>query len=249
MGTVTGAGTGTEAGAETGTGTDTGAGADTGIGADTGTGAGGRAGTGYGAAALPGAAADRPVGELLASFRTLYRQARAASASYRVTGRELKKRKTEARQLRGELARARSRLTESRNAAGRLAREQYRSGSGGLSPFMRAVLSDDPQLALDQRHLMRRMGAVRASAVLRLSGDEARLDELSGKARKAMAEQQKLADRHKRQRDLVGQRFEAVQQMLASLSPYQLDALGVGGAYRTPGAGTGTPDGFSPPAG
>ncbi|HCA86954.1 MAG TPA: hypothetical protein DEQ61_16580, partial [Streptomyces sp.] len=180
-----------------------------------------------------------PVGELLGSFRTLYREARSATETYRGINDRLERQQSQVRRLGGELALARTRLAEAREAAGRLAREEYRSTTGGLSPFMRAMLSDDPQLTLDQRHLYRRMAAVRAAAELRLTGGEAKLAELTGKARKALSKQQSLAARRKRQRDVVRARLTAVQEMLASLPPEQSAGFG-------PSPGTGSGPGLLP---
>ncbi|WP_455362288.1 NlpC/P60 family protein [Streptomyces sp. SYSU K21746] len=161
---------------------------------------------------------------LLTQLQELYRKAEEATETYNGTAEALEQRQAEARKLSAALARARLALTDSRGEAGQLARAQYQ-GRTGYSSYLRLLLSQDPQGALDQRHLLRRQVADRATTLARLTGHEKRADELATKARQALAAQQVLATRQKKQRDEVRARLAEVEEKLASLSDGQLAEL------------------------
>ncbi|MFE0515114.1 NlpC/P60 family protein [Streptomyces sp. NPDC058964] len=178
-------------------------------------------------APVPAAAAPeprRPVAQLLTDLQRLYRQAEQATETYNATEEKLKKQRVRVEHLDGELARARISLQESRGAAGRLARQQYQ-GSTALSPYVRLLLARDPQHALDEGHLIGQLARQRAETVGRLMSSEKEKDELAREARKALDGQLALAEQQKRQRDDVRARLGEVQELLASLSSNQLEAL------------------------
>ncbi|MEV0178385.1 NlpC/P60 family protein [Streptomyces sp. NPDC050625] len=187
------------------------------------------------AAAAPGP--QRPVSQLLTDLQRLYRQAEQATETYNATGEKLKKQRARVERLDGELARARLALLGSRSAAGRLARQQYQ-GSTGISSYVRLLLADDPQHALDAGHVIGQLSRERAETVGRLVGSEKRKEDLAREARKALDRQLSLAERQKKQRDDVRKRLGDVEEMLASLSRDQLSALaeferiGIAGAQR-----------------
>ncbi|MCP3821727.1 NlpC/P60 family protein [Streptomyces sp. A3M-1-3] len=167
---------------------------------------------------------ERPVAELLTELQKLYRKAEEATEAYNGTDETLKQRQAETRKLSAALSRARLALNGSRGDAGRLAREQYQ-GRTGFSPYLRLLLAQDPQHALDERHLIRRESADRAATLARLTGNEKRADELATRARKALDAQQVLAARQKKQRDEVRARLKEVEELLASLTAEQLAEL------------------------
>lgn len=170
------------------------------------------------------AAGSKSVATLLTDLQRLYREAEKATETYNATAEKLKKRRKTAGDLARKLAGARTSLHDSRDAAGRLAREQYQ-GSSNISPYLRLLLARDPQHALDQGHVIRRVAQERIAAVDRLVGGEKRADDLAAQARKALAEQTRLAERQKKNRDAVQTRLKAVEKLLASLSPDQLAEL------------------------
>ena len=175
--------------------------------------------------AEPGTTADPGgIAGLLTRLQALYRQAEAASETYNATAEELRKRTAQADRLSAALARARGALDTSRRDMGRLAREQYQ-GRSDFSAYMRLLLSDDPQDALEQAHVIERLAAGRAAAMDRLTGSEKRADELATRSRAVLDRQQVLAARQKRQRDTVRSRLARVEALLASLSPGQLAEL------------------------
>ncbi|MFE1793994.1 NlpC/P60 family protein [Streptomyces sp. NPDC059525] len=178
-------------------------------------------------AAPPPPARAEPVGELLTRLQGLYQRAEEAAETYNATEVALKARQTEEQRLSSALGRTRSALDSERATAGRLAREQYQGlRGGGLSPYLRMLLSGDPQQALDQRHLAAREGARRAGVVARLERDRKQAGALADAARKALEAQQALAARQKEaQREVTG-RLKEVERLLASLTPAELAGLG-----------------------
>ncbi|MEU6659558.1 NlpC/P60 family protein [Streptomyces sp. NPDC046821] len=172
----------------------------------------------------PPAGADTSVATLLTDLQRLYREAEKATETYNATAEKLKERRKTADDLGRKLTKARTSLHDSRGEAGRLAREQYQ-GSSNISPYVRLLLARDPQHALDQGHVIRRVAQERVATVDRLVGGEKRADDLAAEARKALAEQQKLTEKQKKERDAVQARLKEVEELLASLSTDQIAAL------------------------
>ncbi|MFJ8952449.1 NlpC/P60 family protein [Streptomyces sp. NPDC102381] len=169
----------------------------------------------------PGPGGTRSVADLLSDLQRLYQDAEAATETYNATEEALKERRKSADDLAKKLAAARSSLHNSRTDAGRLAREQYQ-GHSEFSPYLRLLLARDPQRALDEGHVMRRAARERQATVERLTGREKKADTLATKARGALDEQLRLAERQKKERDAVQDRLKEVEQLLASLTADQL---------------------------
>ena len=182
-------------------------------------------------APLPATAAPTPgpdgrgIAQQLTDLQQLYRQAEQATETYDATAEKLTKQRAEVARLDGALARARLSLQDSRGAAGRLARQQYQS-STDISPYVRLLLARDPQQALDQGHVIGQVARERAETVGRLAGAEKKADALARAARKALDQQLSLAARQKKNRDDVQGRLKKVEELLASLTPEQISALG-----------------------
>ncbi|MFE3766999.1 NlpC/P60 family protein [Streptomyces sp. NPDC059104] len=187
------------------------------------------------AAGPPPVARAEPVGELLTRLQGLYQRAEEASEAYNATEVALKAGQDEERRLTAELGRARTALGAERATAGRLAREQYQ-GTLGLSPYLRMLLSGDPQQAVDQRRIAARQGARQAGVVARLERGEQRADALAGAARKALDTQQGLAVERKKQREEVTGRLKDVERLLAALTPEEVAGLDRREAAVTAGA-------------
>ncbi|MET8292615.1 NlpC/P60 family protein [Streptomyces sp. NPDC005180] len=189
------------------------------------------------AAGPPPAARAEPVGELLTRLQGLYQQAEEAAEAYNAAEAALKARQAEQERLGSALGRARSSLDAERATAGRLAREQYQGvRAGGLSPYLRMLLSGDPQQALDQRRLAAREGARRAGVVARLERDRKQAGALADAARKALDAQQTLAARQKEAQKQVTGRLKEVERLLAGLTPAEIAGLGAREAAVTAGA-------------
>ncbi|MEV0000620.1 NlpC/P60 family protein [Streptomyces sp. NPDC050848] len=167
------------------------------------------------------------IAALLGRLQTLYRQAEQSTEAFNATDEALRLQTADTKKVTDALTRARERLAQGRNAAGRLAREQYqgRATASAFSPYLRLLLADDPQQALDQSRLMDRVARERAGTVSRLTADEKKAGELASASRKALDHKQTLADRQKKQRDDVRNRLQEVQKLLASLPPDQLAQL------------------------
>ncbi|MCK1797427.1 NlpC/P60 family protein [Streptomyces sp. XM4193] len=166
------------------------------------------------AAELP----DRPVAELLGELRSRHRAAGAATRAYHAAQVRLRAQRSKVARLDKQLRSARSDLGLRRVDAGRLARAQYRDRTAGLTPYLRMALTDDPQRALEQRHLLRRAAKGQALALSRLRGGEQRLTASTARARKALARQRALASEQKARRDSVRDRLDSVAELLGSLS-------------------------------
>ncbi|MCZ4510078.1 NlpC/P60 family protein [Streptomyces sp. ActVer] len=164
------------------------------------------------------------VAELLTDLQRLYREAEEATETYNATEEKLKRQRTEVARLNGRLSAARLSLQGSRGAAGRLARQQYQ-GTSEISSYVRLLLARDPQRALDQGQVIRQVSLERAGTVDRLVVDEKRTDGLAREARRALDEQLTLAERQKKDRDLVGKRLKDVEELLVSLSAEQLSRV------------------------
>ncbi|MFE7972286.1 NlpC/P60 family protein [Streptomyces shenzhenensis] len=178
-------------------------------------------------APVPAVAAPKPqrfVTELLTDLQMLYRQAEQSTETYNATAVQLTRQRAVVKRLDRELARARLSLHDSRQDAARLARQQYQA-STGLSPYVRLLLSRNPQRAVDEGHVIGQLSRVRADTVDRLEGSEKKQDALAHKARKALDGQVLLAERQQRQRDVVRTRLADIEKLLDSLSAAQLAAL------------------------
>ncbi|MGX1272330.1 NlpC/P60 family protein [Streptomyces phaeoluteigriseus] len=167
---------------------------------------------------------ERSVAELLTDLQKLYREAEQATETYNATEEKLKERRAEAERLAAALVRTRLSLQESRGAAGRLARQQYQT-STDISPYVRLLLSRDPQRALDQGHVIGQLARERVETVGRLEGSERKADGLARRARAALDEQLTLTERRKKERDAVRRRLDDVEELLASLTADQLTAV------------------------
>lgn len=168
--------------------------------------------------------APRGVSELLTEMRELYQQAEEATEAYNATEVKLTAQQAEAKKVGAGLTDARKALVRSRAQAGLLARRQYQ-GTSELSSYVQLLLTDDPQRALDQKHLMDRAQRDRLSTVARLTNGERRADTLAAQSRKALDEQKALAAKQKKQRDTVKAKLTDVEKMLASLTTEQIAAI------------------------
>ncbi|MFB7373516.1 NlpC/P60 family protein [Streptomyces sp. NPDC056222] len=175
------------------------------------------------AAELPPPGGDS-VASLLTRLQTLYRQAEQATETFNATDEALRLQTADTKKVGADLTAARKALADGRNAAGRLAREQYQ-GRSELSGYLRLLLSNDPQRALDQGHLMARAARDRAGTVSRLAEAEKKADTLASRSRQALDRQQTLAARQRKQRDDVEVKLKDVQKLLATLSADQLARL------------------------
>ncbi|MFC8830310.1 NlpC/P60 family protein [Streptomyces sp. NPDC057137] len=177
-----------------------------------------------GAEPAPDDGAPRSVSELLTEMRKLYQQAEEATEAYNATEVKLTAQQAKVKSVGAGLTGAREALVRSRAQIGRLARQQYQ-GTSELSSYVQLLLSDDPQHALDQKHLMDRAQRDRLSTVARLTNGERRADTLADRSRKALDEQKSLAAKQKRQRDAVRTKLTDVEKMLASLTTEQIAAI------------------------
>ncbi|TQE33886.1 C40 family peptidase [Streptomyces ipomoeae] len=164
----------------------------------------------------------RSVAALLTDLHRLYRKAEEATEAYNATEEELKKQRAEVTGLDKRLADARLSLYDSRGAAGRLARQQYRSSSTDLSPYVRLLLTRDPHRALEQGHVIGQVARERAETVARMTGTERETDTLARRARAALDRQLTLTERRRTERDAVRARLTEVEELLASLTADQL---------------------------
>ncbi|WYB32225.1 NlpC/P60 family protein [Streptomyces sp. SM1P] len=174
--------------------------------------------------ALAAPEAPRSVVALLRELQTRYQAAEEASETYNATAEKLKQRTAQLKKVNADLAKARAALETSRGDAGRLAREQYQ-GRTEFSAYLRLLLANDPQRALDQSHVVGRLAANRAATVDRLTDSARRADQLAAASRKALDQQKKLAARQKKQRDAVNGKLREVEGLLATLSEEQISQL------------------------
>lgn len=177
-----------------------------------------------GAAPVPDDGDPRSVSALLTDMRKLYQQAEEATEDYNATEVKLKAQQAKVKNVGAGLTGARESLVRSRAQIGQLARQQYQ-GSSELSSYVELLLADDPQHALDQKHLMDRAQQGRLSTVARFTNGERRADTLAAQSRKVLAEQQALAAKQKKQRDTVRTKLTDVEKMLASLTAEQIAAI------------------------
>ncbi|MFE6024706.1 C40 family peptidase [Streptomyces niveus] len=177
-----------------------------------------------GAAPVPDDGAPRSVSALLTDMQKLYQQAEEATEDYNATEVKLKAQQAKVKNVGAGLTGARESLVRSRAQIGQLARQQYQ-GSSELSSYVELLLADDPQHALDQKHLMDRAQQGRLSTVARFTNGERRADTLAAQSRKVLAEQQALAAKQKKQRDTVRTKLTDVEKMLASLTAEQIAAI------------------------
>ncbi|AXG80244.1 C40 family peptidase [Streptomyces paludis] len=168
--------------------------------------------------------APTTVSSLLGRLQRLYQDTEEATETYNATAVALARQRAEAKKLTADLDRARAALALSRGDAGQLARAQYR-GQSELSAYLRLLLAPNPLRALDESYLLDRAARDRAAALTRLASGEKRATALSEAARAALDQQQALATKQRKQRDMVTSRLREVEKLLASLSGAQLAAV------------------------
>ena len=164
---------------------------------------------------------DRPVTELLGELRSRYQEAGAATQAYNAAQERLKRQRGKVSSLNKQLSKARGDLSTGQIDAGRLARMQYRESTAGLTPYLRMILSRDPQDAMDQRHLIRRMSGSQALTLSKLAGGEQKLTKATQQAQKALTRQRELAAERGKRRDAVQQRLDSVAKLLESFDDEQ----------------------------
>ncbi|MFI1416215.1 NlpC/P60 family protein [Streptomyces sp. NPDC020707] len=164
---------------------------------------------------------ERPVAQLLTDLQRLYREAEKATETYNATEERLERQRAEVAKLNGRLTAARLALRGSRGAAGRLARQQYQ-GRSEISSYVQLLLARDPQHALDQGHVIRQVSQERAGTMERLARDERRTGDLARRARTALDSRLTLAEKQRKDRDVVRERLKDVEELLASLTEEQL---------------------------
>lgn len=175
--------------------------------------------------AAPEPPAARSVADLLTDLRRLHGEVEKATEAYTATDAELTRQRTVVTRLDRRLAAARLSLYASRGAAGRLARQQYQNSSTALSPYVRLLMTRDPQRALEQGHVIDQVAQERADTVERLVGSEQDTDTLARKARAALDRQLTLTEQRKREHTTVRDHLDKVEELLASLTPEQLADL------------------------
>ncbi|MFF5363361.1 hypothetical protein ACFY4I_28865 [Streptomyces scabiei] len=176
-------------------------------------------------AAAPEPPGERPVADLLTDLRRLYRETERAAEAYTATDRELTRQRAVVASLDRRLARARLALHDSRGAAGRLARQQYQNSSTALSPYVRLLMTGDPQRALEQGHVIGQVARERAGTVERLIRGEQDTAALARRARVALDRQLTLTERQSREHGTASDRLDEIEELLASLTPAQLAGL------------------------
>jgi hypothetical protein len=184
--------------------------------------------------AAPEPPGERPVADLLIDLRRLYRESERAAEAYTATDRELTRQRAAGAGHDRRLARARLALHDSRGAAGRLARQQYQNSSTALSPYVRLLMTGDPQRALEQGHVIGQVARERAGTVERLTRGEQDTAALARRARVALDRQLTLAERRSREHGTACDRLDEIEELLASLTPAQL--AGLRKSERTAGA-------------
>lgn len=165
------------------------------------------------------------VSRLLTQLQGLFRKAAEAEEAYDVAQDLFVAQTVETGRLNTALADARDALARSRVEAGLLARRQYQ-GRTELPPYLGLLLARDPRRALDQGYLLERAAGSRRAAINRLERRALRVDALATASRKALDQQQSLAEEERGRRDTARARLKDVEAMLASLSARELAALG-----------------------
>jgi cell wall-associated NlpC family hydrolase len=173
----------------------------------------------------PAAPGDKPVAAILKDLQTLYRKTEAASEAYNGTAEKLKAQRAKVKKTNAALRRSRSALKAGRTEAGELARQQYRGGTTGIPASVQLLLSSNPQSAMDEGRLLKRAAGKQAVTVRRLTTGEREQAAVTAKAKKALAEQQRLAKKKKSQRDEVRARLNEVESMLSSMTDDELEQL------------------------
>ncbi|TJZ46265.1 glycoside hydrolase [Streptomyces piniterrae] len=183
---------------------------------------------------------ERTPSALLRQLQSLYRKTEESTEAYNATQEDLGEAQQHFTALDTRLAKARRQLTEARADAGRLARLQYQGAStGGLSSYLRILMAEDPQQAMDSGHFLQEAAAEQAATVARLTGAEKTANALAKEARASLDQQRHLTDQRRQQRDTVLEKLRAVEELLASLTEEQLtelsqlEAQGIDSAQRT----------------
>ncbi|WP_329455672.1 C40 family peptidase [Streptomyces sp. NBC_01497] len=177
-------------------------------------------------AAVPSSAAPEPggVAALLTQLKTLYQQAEAAGEAYNTTEQALLVQRAKTARAGGGLAEARAALERSRSAAGALARAQYR-GTPELSGYLQLLLSDDPERAVEQQHMLARAARGTLATEGRLAVGKQRADAAAAASGAALATQQRLTALKRQQRDTAESKLRQVESLLAALPADRLAQL------------------------
>ncbi|MGP3972757.1 C40 family peptidase [Streptomyces sp. 8N114] len=175
--------------------------------------------------AEPPGTGSKSVGELLGELSLLYERTEQASEAYNGTAEKLKAQRAAARRAQTKLSRARAALATGRTQAGELARQQYRGEGTGIPPTVQMLLARDPYQLLERGHLLQRAAGDQAATVRKLTDGKQRHASAAKRARAAVARQERLAKRKKKQRNEVHKRLKKVEMLLSSLNGDQLARL------------------------
>ncbi|WP_405744520.1 NlpC/P60 family protein [Streptomyces sp. NBC_01525] len=180
------------------------------------------------ASASPGDPAPDPhsPAALLRRLQALYRSAEESTEAYNATQEDLKATQARAKSLDERLQQARARLAGARADAGRLARQQYQGGGPAtLASYVRVLLADDPEQAMDRSHLLHTAATEAAATIDRMARGARQADTLARQADAALDRQRALTAQRARQQATVRYRLKDVERLLAQLSEDQIAAL------------------------
>ncbi|TVL90931.1 C40 family peptidase [Streptomyces sp. SAJ15] len=200
--------------------------------------------------AFPAGAEPRPADP--ASARTtvdrLYREAERATEKFNAAGERTRRLREQLDRLQDRVARGQEGVNRMRGALGALAGAQYRSG--GVTPGVTLILSEDPDGYLDKAATLERIGYQQAGQLRSLQSALRTLrqqrEQASGKLTE-LAKSRAAAARHKK---TVQRKLATARRLLNALSPDQRDAYarssrdvgrpgGLPGMGQAPGASSG----------
>jgi cell wall-associated NlpC family hydrolase len=158
-----------------------------------------------------------------ARIATLYQQADAATQQYDGTVEQMAKLHQQISEQQSALARAQSAVNHADDVLGSVAAAQYRSG--GLDETLRMMLSDQPDLFLQQLMTWRQLDGIQADTVAYADQERAAVAQLSSETREQMADlaaEQHLLDQR---RTTIQTELNQAQQLLLQLTPAQQQAV------------------------
>ncbi|MDX2646366.1 NlpC/P60 family protein [Streptomyces sp. PA03-1a] len=166
---------------------------------------------------------DRTLVVLLEQLQDLYHKAEQATETYDQAKAELEENQSKADRLDHQLAEERTALSDARALAGQLAREQYKSG--GVSPYLNLLLSNDPQDAFTQGHMLDRAAGSQAELVAQLENGEKRIAALNRAQQHALDGSEQLEEKQREAKEDIERQLADVERILAGLTGAQIEDL------------------------
>ncbi|MFF4168888.1 NlpC/P60 family protein [Streptomyces sp. NPDC001744] len=175
------------------------------------------------AAPLPPPPPKKSLEQVRAEMNDLYRQAAVATDAYNLAEEKAREQSAEIVRVDRMLAEGRAKIEDLRNRAGAAARAQYRNG--GLPDGARFVLTNDPQLFLDNAGRLQAGAKATTDLLADMTRTQAALDVYAREASDNWSRLEANRDRQDRAKKEINGKIDAARRLEATLAAEERERL------------------------